>query len=267
MRYQYCRHAVNPKFRVYSHILPYYKGAMLNIHDNAIVLTVRKHAETSALVAVFTETHGVYKGAVRGAFSKNNRGLYQPGNHVAMHWSARLSDQMGSIKAEMIKPYSALIMPHAGALSLLSSACTLLATALPERHVYQNLYKALMHLLTHLTYAPEECMAEYLRFELLLLAETGFGLDLTSCAATGTRKELVYVSPKSGRAVCAEAGKPYHDKMLPLPAFLLREKNEVPTSEEIAQGLRLTSYFLEHWLFEALHRKLPPARTRLSSAA
>jgi len=265
MRYQHKASAVNHILEVYSHSRACYKDSMISLTDNAITLTVRKHAESSALVEIFTETHGVYRGAVRGAFSKNNRGIYQPGNLISATWSARMAEQMGNIKAEMIKPYSALIMPHPHALALLSSACTLLAVALPERHTYPTLYKALMHLLTHLTYAPEECMAEYLRFELLLLAETGFGLDLSSCAATGQIEDLLYVSPKSGRAVSRDAGRPYHDKMLPLPSFLLREGGYMPTPEEIAQGLKLTSYFLEHWLFEALHRKLPAARTRLSS--
>lgn len=238
---------------------------MIKLTDNGIILAAKKHAETSALVTIFTEKHGLYKGAVRGATSKTNRGLYQPGNLLNIHWSARLPDQMGSIRAEMVKAYSALIMPHAQALALLSSACSLLATALPERHAYPKLYAALMHLLTHLTYAPEECFAEYLRFELLLLAETGFGLDLTSCAATGSTKDLCYVSPKSGRAVSRDAGRPYHNKMLPLPAFMLREDDEKPTSADMQQALRLTSWFMEHWLFEALHRKVPAARQRLNN--
>lgn len=235
---------------------------MINLSDNGIILASKKHAESSALVTVFTERHGLYKGAVRGAFSKTNRGLYQPGNLVSMHWSARLPEHMGSIRAEMLKPYSALIMPHAHALALLSSACALLATALPERHAYPKLYAAFMHLLTHLTYAPDECMAEYLRFELLLLAECGFGLDFSHCAATGSKADLCYVSPKSGRAVSREAGKPYHDKMLPLPGFLRTEEDKASPAA-LADGLALSSYFLEHWLFEALHRKIPPARKRL----
>jgi len=201
---------------------------MISITDNAIVLSARKHAESSALVEVLTEAHGVYKGIVRGAFSKNNRGLYQPGNLVSMQWSARIAEHMGSIKAEMLKPYAALIMPHQQALAQLSSACSLLAVSLPERHSYPNLYAALIHLLTHLAYAPDECMAEYIRFELLLLAETGFGLDFSQCAATGERENLIYVSPKSGRAVSAGAGEAYKDKILKLPPFLLPPRKALP---------------------------------------
>lgn len=222
---------------------------MLEITDTAIILAVRKHGETSALVDMLTESHGLYKGAVRGAFSKANRGIYQPGNVVSARWSARLPEQMGSISAELHTPYAALVMANGQALSLLSSACALLAMALPERHPYPKLYEALRHLLAHLTHGPDECLSEYIDFELLLLAETGFGLDLTTCAATGTREDLIYVSPKSGRAVSREAGAPYHDKMLKLPP-----------------SLDLTHYFLEHWLFESLHRRIPAARTRLAQA-
>lgn len=221
---------------------------MLHIEDNAIILSARKHAETSALVAMLTQKHGLYRGVVRGAFSKNNRGIYQAGNLVAAKWSARLPEHMGSISAELLSPFAAHIMQSQEGLALLSSACTLLDMALPERHSYHKLYAALAHLLAHLAHG-EGGLNEYIAFELLLLAETGFGLDLGSCAATGSNDNLIYVSPKSGRAVSASAGEPYKDKLLTLPP-----------------NLALTSYFLEHWLFESLGKKLPAARRRLQTA-
>lgn len=236
---------------------------MIRIDDTAIILTVRKHAETSALVELLTARHGVYKGIARGAFSKINRGTWQPGNLVAMRWSARLSDQLGSLTAELVTPYAAHILPDARALSMLSSATALLATALPERHAYPKLYAALTHLLEHLAHSPHDALSEYLHFELLLLAETGFGLDLTHCAATGATDDLIYVSPKSGRAVSRDAGAPYHDKMLALPRFLRDEHDQSASDDELKSGLTLTAYFLEHWLFDALHRKMPAARLRL----
>lgn len=219
---------------------------MLALDDTAIILSVRKHGETSALVDILTKHHGLYKGAVRGAFSKKNRGLYESGNLVAAHWSARIEEHMGNITAEMLMPVAALIMPHPQATSLLCSACALLASSLPERHPYPKLYTALAHLLIHLTRSPESGLSEYLGFELLLLAETGFGLDLEQCVATGTTENLTYISPKSGRAVCADAGEPYKDKLLKYPA-----------------DLNTTGYFLEHWLYDALGKPLPPARKRL----
>ncbi|MDX2074488.1 MAG: DNA repair protein RecO [Alphaproteobacteria bacterium] len=221
---------------------------MISITDNAIVLSVRKHAETSALVEILTEQNGVYKGIVRGAFSKNNRGVYQPGNVIAAHWSARIAEHMGAIRAELHTPYAALIMPHARALALLSSACSLLAAALPERHTYPKLYTAMHQLLAHLAHAPESCLEEYIRFELLLLAQAGFGLDLSRCAATGSSENLAYISPKSGRAVSRDAGEPYKDRLFEFPP-----------------DLSATGYFIEHWLFEALHRKVPAARKRLDA--
>jgi len=236
---------------------------MIRLTDTAIILSSRKHAETSALIDVLSESHGTYKGVTRGAFSAKNRGIYQPGNIISMTWEARLPEHMGSIKGELLTPYAALIMPDAKALPLLSSATALLALALPERHPYPKIYEALRHLLAHLTHAPNECLAEYIHFELLLLAETGFGLDLSECAGTGSTDNLIYVSPKSGRAVSRDAGEPYKDKLLKLPAFLLHPEAPIPSAEDAARGLALTGYFLEHWLFEALHRKLPAARKRL----
>lgn len=222
---------------------------MISITANAIVLSVRKHAESSALVEILTEEHGVYKGVVRGAFSSKNRGIYQPGNFVAATWSARIPEHIGNITAELLIPYAAVIMQHARALSLLSSACALLALSLPERHPYPKLYQGLQKILLHLTEGEGDALSSYIDFELLLLAETGFGLDLHCCAATGTTENLLYVSPKSGRAVSAQAGEPYKDKLLKLPP-----------------SLHLTGYFLEYHLFESLHRRVPAARQRLNAA-
>lgn len=230
---------------------------MISHSDNAIILTCRKHAESSALVEVLTATGGLYKGVVRGAFSAKSRGVWQPGNQLAINWSARLPEHMGSITGELITPNAAHIMPDKQALALLNSACSLLAVALPERHAYPKLYNALLHLLAHLAHAPETALPEYVDFELLLLSETGFGLDFSQCAATGSKEDLIYVSPKSGRAVSSGAGEPYKDKLLPNPAFIVGS----------GAGLITTGYFLEHWLFESLHRKLPAARMRLQAFA
>lgn len=231
--------------------------------DTAIVLSARRHGETSAIVRFFARDHGISGGVVRAAQSKANRGIIQPGNVVSATWQARLAEQLGTFKAELLEAHAALIMHDAARLAALTSACLLLESALPERHPYPHLYAVFQSLLTILR-DGEDWQESYVRFELALLAESGFGLDLARCAATGGSDDLVYVSPKSGRAVSRGAGAPYHEKMLPLPGFL-RGPGQKKRSEaaEILAGLQLTGYFLAHWLLEPHNRKLPAMRSRL----
>ncbi len=232
-------------------------------NDTAIVLSTRKYGENSALVRVFAHEHGVFGGVVRGASSKNTRGIIQAGNMVDVHWSARLEEQLGSLKLEMVEPVAALIMHQAERLAALTSLCTLVEVAFVERHPYAKFFGVLSAFLRVLK-SDEDWQEAYIRCELELLSAAGFGLDLRNCAATGETKNLVYVSPKSGRAVSQPAGLPYHEKLLPLPAFLLSpHKKNLAESAQILDGMRLTGYFLEHWLLAGHHRKLPAARARL----
>jgi DNA repair protein RecO (recombination protein O) len=189
-------------------------------NDSAILLSARKHGETSAVVRVLARGHGVYAGIVKGASSKANRGIVQPGNLVGAHWNARLSEHLGMFRLELAQAHAAHLMHDAARLAALSSCCALMETALPERHPYPALYAALEKLLSQLQ-TSDDWPLEYIRLELAILAETGFGLDLSKCAATGAVEDLLYVSPKSGRAVSRQAGEPYQDKLLKLPAFLL----------------------------------------------
>lgn len=256
--------------------------------DQAVVLSIRKHGENSAVVRLFARAHGVFAGVIRGASSKANRGMLQPGNVVTATWNARLSEHLGSFKCELLEAHAAFIMQDAGKLSALASACAILESALPERHPYPRLYGLFKAFLATLKDGGD-WEAEYVKFELELLAETGFGLDLTACAATGGTEDLVYVSPKSGRAVSAAAGEPYRDKLLKLPTFLLpsysrkgrsplprsggegipclplptEREDKCPSPAEILAGMELTGYFLESWLLGPHRRKLPAARGRL----
>ena len=176
---------------------------------------------------------------------------------------ARLSEHLGTFKTELLEANAALMMQDADRLSALTSACAIIELALPERHPYPRLHKVFQSFLATLK-DSDHWQETYIWLEMEVLAETGFGLDLTTCAATGRTGELIYVSPKSGRAVSREAGEPYHDKLLKLPAFLRGEhtKNRLEIAE-ILDGLRLTGYFLDHWLLAPHHRKLPAARVRL----
>lgn len=240
--------------------------------DQAILLSVKKHGEHQARVAAFCRQHGVYASIARGAYSKKQRGIYQPGNIVSVKWNARLPEHMGNITAEMHEPVTAFILADAAKLAALSSLCSLVEMILPERHPYPDLYEKFYALLLYIK-SSDAWHEQYVLFELELLAQSGFGLDLTSCAANGQTDDLQYVSPKSGRAVCAEAGAPYKDRLFMLPSFLLafNVRGEVEAqraeggnkSEEILAGLRLSGYFLDAWLLEPHGKTLPVGRRQL----
>ncbi len=228
--------------------------------DAAIILSARKYGESGAVLRVLAREHGLYAGVMRGANSKNNRGVVQAGNVVGAAWNARLSEQLGAFKLELLEAHAAHLMSDAGKLSALSSACSILELVLPERHPYPKLF-AVFHEFLHTLIAKDDWWEDYVKLELEILSECGFGLDLSECAATGRTDELIFVSPKSGRAVCAQAGEPYKAKLLALPEFLLG--NNAASHKQILAGLALTGYFLEHSLLAPHGKKLPAVRTRL----
>lgn len=228
--------------------------------DEAIVLSIRRFAEHGAVACLFARDHGLYHGVAKAALSKAQRGTYQPGNLVKARWRARLSEHVGTWQCELAAPMAALCMQEAEALAALNAVCALIPLAMHERDPHPLLYDSALRLLQDIA-AGQPWQADYVRFELCLLQESGFGLDLTACAATGCEDNLVYVSPKSGCAVSAEAGAPYHDRLLPLPAFLQRSAS--PDAQALADGLRLTGYFLERALLMAIDKPMPAARTQL----
>ncbi|WP_299441156.1 DNA repair protein RecO [uncultured Rhodospira sp.] len=233
--------------------------------DDAIVLSARPHGETSVLASVLTRAHGRHPGLVRGGIGRAARGLWQPGNRLSVTWKARLADHLGTLTGEMTDALAARIMDDAGRLALLTALCAVADAAAPEREPLPRLFDdtaALLSLLAGVE-APDSLPAEaaYVVWELRLLADLGFGLDLSRCAATGTNDNLVYVSPKSGRAVSASAGEPYRDRLLPLPPFLLG--HPPGPAHEMSDGLRLTGFFLERHVFHPRNQPLPAARERL----
>jgi DNA repair protein RecO (recombination protein O) len=210
--------------------------------EEGIVLAVRRHGETSAILEVFTRLHGRSLGLVRGGRSRLLRPVLQPGNTIFVTWRARLEDHLGLFTVELTSPRAALLMEDAFKLAGLNTVLGL-ASLLPEREPHPRLYDATMLLLERL---EEDSVwpALLARWELGLLDELGFGLDLRSCAATGTNQALAYVSPRTGRAVSLEAGEPYRERLLKLPAFLT-DAGGSPDDSDIADGLRLTGYFIE----------------------
>jgi DNA repair protein RecO (recombination protein O) len=229
--------------------------------DTAFVVAVRRHGESGLVAELLTHAHGRHLGLCRGGQSPKRRAVLQPGNEVAATWRGRLPEHLGTLACELVRAYAARFLDDPDRLSALASAMALVAMALPEREPHGDVFAAVSRLLADLDSAAD-WPARYVRWECELLASLGFGLDLGRCAATGTTAELAYVSPRTGRAVSRTAGRPYHDKLLPLPAFL---RDEGPAAgADIEHGLRLTGYFLLHHLMAPQNRALPPARTRLA---
>ncbi|MDE3080274.1 MAG: DNA repair protein RecO [Paracoccaceae bacterium] len=232
--------------------------------DEGVLLSVRGHGESAAIIEVFTAAHGRHAGVVRGGASRRIAPILQPGAQLALTWRARLEDHIGAFTIEPIRERASAVLSDRLALAGLNAVAALLAFALPEREAHPALYRTSIAMFDALVAGGDWPLA-YLRWEMLLLEELGFGLDLTSCAVTGTRDDLAYVSPKTGRAVSRDGAGDWADRLLPLPPVLLGQGPA--TAEELAAGLRLTGHFLDRHLAPALgQRPLPEARRRLVAA-
>ncbi len=233
--------------------------------DEGVLLSVRKHGEGSAIIEVFTERHGRHAGLVRGGGSRKMAPILQPGAQLSVEWKARLEDHLGSYTIDPIKSRAVQIMGDRGALAAMGAVSALLCLGLPEREEHARLYVRTVDLIDALG-ETADWPARYALWENALLTDMGFGLDFSECAATGATQDLIYVSPRSGRAVSREGGKEYADLMLSLPRFL---RMDDPTEETgaVADALRTTGHFIETWLMPALGRNKPPsARGRLIAA-
>lgn len=231
--------------------------------DDGIVLGVRRHGESSAIVSLMTRQHGRAAGLVRGARGPKLRGVLQAGNSVHATWRARLADHLGNYALEAQTAHAAEILTDGSRLCALTSACALVEFCLPERQPDPDVHALLEGLMQALS--GESWASDYVRWELGFLTALGFGLDLKACAATGVVEDLIYVSPKSGRAVSREAGAPYRDRLLTLPGFL-RRHDAKPAMADIAVGLDLTGFFLNRFVLGPQDRTLPDSRERLRNA-
>ncbi len=233
----------------------------MEFEDHAFILSARVFGETGAIVEALTSAHGKYAAHVSGGASRRMTPSLQLGSRVILRYRARLSDQLGSASVEAIGQGASALFDDPLALAALAAATAVAGGALPEREPYDGVFLAFESLAAALA-NPEIWPAVFVRFEAGLLGALGFGLDLSRCAVTGATEGLVYVSPRTGRAVSAGAGGPYGDRLLALPAFLLSAQGRLAKGD-IAAGLRLTGHFLETCVFAALNRTLPPARLRL----
>jgi DNA repair protein RecO (recombination protein O) len=232
--------------------------------DEAIVLAARAHGERALVVQLLTREHGRHAGLLRGGQSPKMRAHWQIGNRLAISWRARLAEHLGFISGEVVEAHAAKLLDDKLRLGALASAAALAVSALPEREPHPRAYRGLLHLIEALG-ADDRWAIAYVEWEIALLEELGFGLDLSSCAATGETENLIYVSPRSGQAVSAEAGAPYRDRMLPLPGFL-RGATARPEPQDLLDGLRLAGFFLEQRVFAPHQHKLPAARSRYVDA-
>ncbi|MEM7506241.1 MAG: DNA repair protein RecO [Pseudomonadota bacterium] len=233
---------------------------MMDWRDQGLLLSTRRHGESSAIIEVLTSAHGRHAGIVRGGASSKMGPVLQPGAQLDLEWRARLSEHLGTYRVEPLRSRAGVLMSDRRRLAAFNAVAALLLAFTPEREPDTPLYDLTLGLADALADDNPDWAAHYAAWELGLLGAIGFQLDLGSCAATGATQELVWVSPKSGRAVSRQGGEGWEDRLLPLPAFL---KGAEPTPEDVHQSLRLTGHFLTHWVLPA-HGKphLPEARGR-----
>ena len=230
----------------------------MEFEDDAFVLAARGHGESGAIVELLTARHGKYAAHVAGGGSRRMKPFLQAGAQVLVRYRARVSDQLGSAALEPVGEGPSALFDDPLALAGLAAAAAVANGALPEREPHPGAYLA-FEALTAALAIPDIWPAVYVRFEAGLLQDLGFGLDLSRCAATGSTDDLVYVSPKTGRAVSRDAGEPYKDRLLVLPPFMLSAQGGLAAGD-VGAGLDLTGHFLEAFIFNPMNRPLPPAR-------
>lgn len=233
--------------------------------DEAIVLGVKKHGETSVIAEVMTRTRGRHLGLVRGGRSRSMQPVLQPGNRVEALWRARIAEHLGEFRFEPLELRAGRLMESATAVYGVQAMAALLRL-LPERDPHPHLFAALDVILEDIS-DPLAAGELYVRFELAVLDDLGYGLDLSACAATGSREDLAYVSPKSGRAVSRAAGLPYDGRLLPLPGFLGAGRAGAADPAALADAFRLSGHFLHRHVYEPRGIEMPAAREGFIRAA
>ena len=227
--------------------------------DNGIVLSLKNYGERSGLLEVLTLEHGRHLGIVRDIRSQYRKGSLQAGNTLQLNWRARISEHLGSFTFDVVESRAAKIMNNKLALVGLQ---TLVAytNILPERESVGSLYKALSIVLDSMS-SNNDWLELLIKWEMGFLAELGFGIDISKCVVSLETDNLIYVSPKSGKAVSKQIGNPYKDKLLKLPSFLI--DNKKPSKIDVINGFLLTGFFLNKDVYEPLGLKMPNSRDRI----
>ena len=230
--------------------------------DEGVLLAVRRHGETHAVATLLTAEHGRHAGLVHGGQSAKKAALLQPGNVVEAAWRARLADSLGSLTLELVEQPAAALYAKPKHLAALLAACALLEVSLPERAPHPTLFERTLAL-ARLLAGPDDPGRLYVLFELALLTDLGFGLDLSTCAVTGAADDLAFVSPRTGRAVSRAGAGVWADRLLLLPPFLIGDVT--PDGAAVLDGLRLTGHFLRRHVLDPADRPMPEARQRLAA--
>jgi DNA repair protein RecO (recombination protein O) len=236
--------------------------------DDAIVLSLRAHGEASGILEALTRDHGRHLGLVRGGGASKGRAMLQPGNRLKVTWRARLSEHLGIYTVELARARASDFFEQRAALSGLNALSAVAAAVLPERERHEAAYEGADALLdTIAAHDFADWAPLFVHWEIGLLNELGFGLDLARCAATGAADDLIYVSPRTGRAVSRDAGEPYRDRLLRLPSFLLGRQAGEAAAADLLAGLQLTAHFLDQWVLAPHNKSIPEARVRLTDLA
>ena len=235
--------------------------AEMEFTDEGVILNARGHGETHAVADVFTASHGRWAGLVYGGQGRRMQPVLQPGNGVRVTWRGRGGDSLGHFAVELTAPRAGELMQERLSLAALSAVSSVALACLPEREAHAPSYQAMAVLLDNLE-DREVWPALMARWELGLLSELGFGLTLDRCAATDSRENLIYVSPKSAQAISAEAGEPYKDKLLHLPAFLRGESSNT-NNDDLISALETTGYFIETRILHPSDKELPEPRRKI----
>ncbi len=232
----------------------------MKFSDEGYIINVKRHGESSAILSIVSKEHGKVVGYVKNALTKKNLGVYQLGNKVSFEAYARVDENMLSLKVELISPDAVNFIAEMPKLETLAAMCGLCNVCMPERLALDRLYYYIESFFGLIN--QKNWLANYAFFEFHLLDFLGISLDLSECSATGTTENLRYVSPKTGKAVCAEAGAPYKDRLFSFPQFIV-EQNYEPSPEEIRDLLKMTEFFLNKNFFQTHGLKLPPNRANL----
>ena len=234
--------------------------------DDAIVLSTRSHGESGAIIELLTRDHGRHAGLVRGGASRRIKPTLQPGNSVHVQWRARLEEHLGSFTCELARARAGELMDSRDTLAGLNAFSAMTSAAMPERQAHASVYLGGEVLLDEMmTGDTAHWLPLYVRWEAGLLEALGFGLDLSECASTGAKTDLIYVSPKSGRAVSRDAAGIYASRLFRLPGFLTGNDTDHAAGDEIAAGLAMTGHFLLERVLKPHGKDLPPARLRLDA--
>ena len=232
--------------------------------DKGLVVSVKKYGENSLILHLFTKDHGIHAGLVKYSTTKKTGYIYELGNILSVEWTGRLEEQLGFYKSELEKSYLYNIINNSLKLDALNSICSMLSIFLPERQVNSKLYKETIEIIKYLNNNNMTWVSRYVQWELLLLSELGYGLDLSQCAVTGEIENLKYVSPKSGRAVSELGAGIWVKKLLILPKFLQKFNTNALDNDELNYGIKLTTFFLNRYVV-SIGLKLPESRDRFTN--